>query len=132
MMRREIDIHGVHIVLLSSITEVSERDSDAVVVSGSHGGASVVDYALRYPLRGVFFNDAGVGKDLAGIVSLAALEKHGLPAGAVAHVSARIGDAEDGFRCGWLSHVNSQAQAFGLREKDLLRDAIPRCFGMAN
>lgn len=130
-MRQEIDIRGVHIVLLSSITEVSDHDRDAVIVSGSHGGASVVDYALRYPLRGVFFNDAGVGKELAGIVSLAALEVYGLPAGAVAHVSARIGDAEDGFQCGWLSHLNGPARAFGLRENDLLRDAIPRCFGMA-
>ncbi|KQX19242.1 MULTISPECIES: hypothetical protein [unclassified Sphingomonas] len=128
-MRQEIDFHGVHLVLLSSITEVSACDRDAVVVSGSHGGASVVDYALRYPLRGVFFNDAGVGKDLAGIVSLAVLERHGLAAGAVAHISARIGDAEDGFLCGWLSHVNGPAHACGMRERDLLRDAIPRCFG---
>lgn len=128
-MRQEIDLHGVHIVLLSSITEVRACDRDAVVVSGSHGGASVVDYALRYPLRGVFFNDAGVGKDLAGIVSLAVLERHGLAAGAVAHISARIGDAEDGFLCGWLSHLNGPARASGLREGDLLRDAIPRCFG---
>ena len=36
-------------------------DEGAIVVSGSHGGASSGAYALELPLKCAIFNDAGVG-----------------------------------------------------------------------
>jgi hypothetical protein len=53
--------------LVDSITELSAQDAGCVAVSGSHGGISSVRYALAArPLLSVF-NDAGVGRDSAGI-----------------------------------------------------------------
>ena len=84
------------------------------MVSGSHGGTSSGEFALALPLRLVFFNDAGVGKDEAGIAALAMLQARGVPAVAVAHASARIGDALDAWQHGVISHVNDAAHALGL------------------
>ena len=55
---------------MDSITKVAVGDEDTLVVSGSHGGTSSGEFALDVPLRMAFFNDAGVGKDNAGIAAL--------------------------------------------------------------
>lgn len=47
-------------------------------------------------------------------------------AGAVNHMTARIGDALDAWEHGVLSHVNNSARAKGLREGQPLREAIQR------
>ena len=65
------------LVLLDSITEAGLQHRGAVLVSGSHAGASVVRYALAAQPLLVVFNDAGVGKDHAGIAALATLEAAG-------------------------------------------------------
>lgn len=72
----------------------------------------------------VVFNDAGVGKDEAGIVALQRLQQQGRAAAAVAHTSARIGDALDAWRHGVLSHVNPMAAARGLAPGMAVRDAL--------
>ena len=46
------------------------------VVSGSHGGRYPGYLADRAAVRAVIFNDAGVGREGAGIASLADLERH--------------------------------------------------------
>ena len=119
------------VVLLDSISEVKADDAGAVVVTGSHAGLNVVEYTLRYPLRAAFFNDAGVGKEDAGIASLTILQDRGIPAGAVAHTSARIGDASDTYANGVLSHVNQAAQHLGISVGEKLERAVARCFGTA-
>jgi hypothetical protein len=81
------------VLLLDSITELAEDDAGQIVVSGSHGGRSAGDYAMRWPLALCSLNDAGVGKDRAGIVALDMLASRGTPAVAYGHTSARIGDA---------------------------------------
>lgn len=130
LRRREIALPGgARVVLLDSISTVGTPDAGAVVVSGSHGGESAADYAAAVPLRACFFNDAGVGKDAAGIVALALLEARGVPAGAYGHDSARIGDAEDAWANGALAHLNSSAARLGLRVGDPLAEAIRRVFG---
>jgi hypothetical protein len=116
------------VVLMDSITEMQLDDIDTIVVAGSHAGLSVVEYALRYPLRAVFFNDAGVGKDGAGIAALAILNEKGIPAGAVAHVSARIGDASDTYANGVLSYVNHAAQNLGFKVSEKLDQAVVKYF----
>ena len=95
------------VILVDSITELAAEDAHAVVVSGSHGGVSAGEYALAVPLAAAFFNDAGVGKDAAGIAALEMLQRAGVAAGAVAHTSARIGDAQDTWDNGVVSHVNA-------------------------
>ena len=117
---------------MDSIGEVQAEDAGTVVITGSHAGLNVTEYVLRYPLRAAFFNDAGVGKDDAGIAALAILQDKGIPAGAVAHTSACIGDASDTYTNGVLSHVNQAAQNIGINVEDKLNRAIARCFGDTN
>ncbi len=100
--------------LVDSITELDAADAGCVAVSGSHGGISSARYALAVrPLLSVF-NDAGVGKDAAGIAALDFLQTHQLAACAVAHSSARIGQAHSTLQDGLISHANALAQALGV------------------
>jgi hypothetical protein len=110
--------------LVDSITELSRDDAGSIAVSGSHGGISSARYALAArPLLSVF-NDAGVGKDGAGIAGLALLQSHGLAACTVAHHSARIGVAHSSWLEGVLSHVNAAAYARGLRVGHTCRQTV--------
>jgi hypothetical protein len=115
---------GGRIVLADSITKVDAGDDGAIVVSASHGGVSSGEFALAVPLQAVFFNDAGVGKDSAGIAALAMLEAKHVAGGTVAHGSARIGDAQDTWDFGVISHVNEAARKLGLLPGQRLRDAL--------
>ncbi len=112
------------IVVMDSITMTTREDAGRIVVSASHGGASAAKYALEFPLAGVFFNDAGVGKDNAGIVALSMLDAKNVPAGTVSHNSARIGDVADMWENGVISHVNAAAGASGLKPGDKLSEAV--------
>jgi len=117
--------HG-RVVLMDSITKVTADDNGAFVVSASHGGASSGEFAVQIPLAAVVFNDAGVGKDAAGVVALEMLEQRGIPAATVAHTSARIGDARDTWDNGIISHANNRAIAVGLRPGSKLQEALIR------
>jgi hypothetical protein len=116
------------VVLLDSITWVGACDAGQLVISGSHGGRSAGAYAIEFPLALCCFNDAGVGKDRAGIEALDMLDRRGIPALAVHHTSARIGDACDTWENGIVSHVNARAAALGFAPGLGLRDAIERIF----
>ena len=65
-------------------------------------------------MRAVVLNDAGVGKDLAGIASLADVERQGIAAATVSNMSCRIGDAADMIARGVISHANAPARAAGV------------------
>jgi hypothetical protein len=114
------------VIAIDSITQLAAGDAGAIVVSGSHGGTSSGTFALELPLQLVFFNDAGVGKDGAGIAALAMLQARGVAAAAVAHTSARIGDALDAWQHGVVSHVNAAAVALGVRVNDRVEAAAER------
>jgi len=112
------------VVLVDSITQLSADDAGAVVISGSHGGSSSGEVALQFALAAVLFNDAGVGKDRAGIAALDMLQARGRPAGAIAHTSGRIGDAQDMWEHGVISHANEAAQRVGLVTSVAVRSAV--------
>lgn len=112
------------VVLLDSVTEVTTAHAGCVVVTGSHGGQSAGRYALAVPARLYVFNDAGIGKDEAGITALAMLEAVGQPAVAVTHTSARIGEAADTWTGGVISCTNTMASALGYRAGQSLRAAV--------
>jgi hypothetical protein len=112
---------GAPLVLVDSITEAGPQHRGAVLVTGSHAGLSVVRYTVAaQPLLAVF-NDAGVGKDQAGIAALAALEVAGIAACAVAHSSARIGEAASTFADGRIAHANPAARRLGATPGRLLQ-----------
>jgi len=100
---------------MDSISYLTPEETGACVVSGSHGGLSSARYALTVTLAGVVFNDAGKGKDDAGITGLSLLDTVHMPAIAVAHTSARIGDAADTWDHGIVSAINQAAAARGVR-----------------
>ena len=86
-------------------------------------------FACEHRLGAVFFNDAGVGKENAGIAALDMLEKLGVAGGTVSNDSAKIGDARDHWENGVISHLNEAAKAAGSREGQLLREAISSVYG---
>ena len=101
--------------VVDSITELGPQDAGCLAVSGSHGGISSARYALAArPLLSVF-NDAGVGKDQAGLAALPFLQGHGLAACTVSHASARIGEAASTLADGVISHANPLVHALGAR-----------------
>lgn len=112
------------VVLMDSITKVSPEDEGSVVVCASHGGSSSGEFALEVPLKVVIFNDAGVGRDNAGIAALEMLQSRGVAAATVAHTSGRIGDSLDMWENGVLSHVNAAARAAGLEAGAGVRPAL--------
>ena len=107
-----VQAHPLRVV--DSITQLGATDAGCIAVSGSHGGISSARYAIAArPLLSIF-NDAGVGRDEAGIAALAMLQVEGLAGCTVAHSSARIGDADSTLADGIISHLN--ALALGLHE----------------
>lgn len=116
---------GPTLVGLDSASQIGPEHAGLVVVTGSHGGA-VNGRAVKAPVAAAVFNDAGVGKDRAGIGRLPILDRDGICGLAVAHTSARIGDARDTYERGEISHVNTTAAAFGVRPGMAARDAVQR------
>jgi hypothetical protein len=130
MLRKEvIQGPGGRVILMDTITKVVPADVGAIVVAGSHGGTSSAAFALEVALHLVVFNDAGVGKDNAGIAALAMCQAKGMAAVAVAHASARIGDAQDMWDAGVIAHVNDAARLLGMDAGESLRVALQRLVG---
>lgn len=122
---------GAEPFLLDSIALIGglgERSRDAVIVSGSHGGVSAAEFVVDHPHRPriVFYNDAGIGKDGAGIAGLSMLQAIGVAACAYAHHSARIGEARDGYRHGVISHVNRLAASLGIGAGQRVDEMVQR------
>lgn len=113
---------GIH--LASTVTRLGPECAGAVVVGGSHGGVYAGYLAARARACAVILNDAGIGRDDAGIGCLDYCDALGMAAATVSHVSARIGDAEDALSSGVLSRVNDRARAAGC-------DAGMRCLDAA-
>jgi hypothetical protein len=112
--------------LLDSIALISNEQANAPVVSGSHGGRSAAEFVLALSEKPscVFFNDAGGGKEDAGKVALEMLQSQGIPCACYSHMSARIGDANDGFENGIVSAHNPLANARGIVLNMLVKQAV--------
>jgi hypothetical protein len=103
------------IVTADSITRVGAEAKGAVVVNGSHSGIYATYVAAKLGVAAAIFNDAGVGRDNAGIAGLDYLAQLGVPAAAVGHMTARIGDGADMMARGVITHANPAAAALGCR-----------------
>jgi len=112
----------VDVITANSVTKLETRHRDHVVLGGSHGGVYAGYLAAKAGVRAVVLNDAGVGKDQAGIGSLAYLEALGMAAATVSHASARIGDGEDFLARGVISHLNTIAADLGCAAGQSCRD----------
>ena len=101
------------LMILDSITRMDDSHRGKILVAGSHGGVYAAYLGALGRLRGVVLNDAGVGKDAAGIGGLAYLDEAGIAGATVDYRSARIGDGADMMARGIISHVNDGAAALG-------------------
>jgi len=113
----------VPVLIADSITRVGTGAGGAVVVNGSHGGIYAAYVAAKLRVAAAVFNDAGVGRDQAGIAGLDYLAGLGIPAAAVGHDAARIGDGSDMMARGIITHANPPALALGCRPGMACRDA---------
>ena len=114
------------LLLFDSITEALHSAGGAVIVCGSHGGASSGRYALAARPLAVVFNDAGGGLDGAGYRALAMLQGAGIAACTVGHTTARIGEAASTLATGVISHTNEGARGLGALPGMACREWVER------
>lgn len=119
----------VKIVCADSVTALDDSCRGQVLVGGSHGGIYAGYLAAKAGARAVILHNAGVGKDQAGLGSLAYLDGIGMPAAVLGHMSARIADGQDQLARGVISHVNAAAEALGCRAGESCRDCAERMAG---
>lgn len=112
--------------IVDSATRLAPADRGFVVVCGSHGGIYAAWLAARAGVRAIVLNDAGIGRDRAGVAGLPWLDALGVAACAVDFRSARIGDGADTLECGVLSTVNDTAAALGCTPGRACREAVAR------
>jgi len=99
----------------NSLAEPS--DAGTVLITGSHGGllGGRPESAIRVAALAAVYNDAGIGRDRAGVSRLPALDARGIAGATVAAASARIGDARSTWATGRLSCINALAERCGVR-----------------
>ncbi len=114
------------ILLADTATKLGESANGAVIVTGSHGGRYAAYLTLKAHPRAVIHNDAGVGKDKAGIAVVGIAQMLGIAAATLSHATCRIGDASDMMARGIVSSANAAAAALGVSEGMTCREAATR------
>jgi hypothetical protein len=116
------------LLALDAAPMLQPEDAGAIAVTGSHAALfrGRPDGVIGPQLFAVFFNDAGVGLDGAGVARLPTLDARGMIAGTVAATSAAIGDARSGYEHGVISNLNKTALRAGGKVGELLKDFISR------
>ena len=112
-----VETAGGRIVVMDSMTYVDERNSaDDVLIAASYFGAMpVCHWVLPVRPRGVIAQEAGGGKNMAGLSGLWSLDGHGIPGAATETASCRISDGADMYENGVIAHVNASAQRRGVK-----------------
>ncbi|WP_237213073.1 YunC family protein [Falsiroseomonas oryziterrae] len=113
-------------LVLDSVTHLPADAGGRVALCASHGGIYAAWYAARRGVSAMILHDAGIGRERAGVGGLDWLAARGLPAVAVCHRSARIGDGADMLARGRLSTVNAPAAALGIEVGMPAADALSR------
>jgi hypothetical protein len=103
------------LVCADSVGMIRPEDTGQIVITASHaalpGGRP--DTLIPRGIYAVFFSDAGVGLDGAGIARLPVLDADGIIAGTTSAESAPIGDSRALYEHGVLSHLTSAAVRAG-------------------
>lgn len=115
--------NGPPITGLDAAPMLEDSDTGSIVITGSHAALfrGRADNVVQQELSAIFFNDAGVGLDGAGVSRLPTLDERGIISGAVSATSAPIGNATLIYEQGVLYHLNQKALdaggAIGMRLK---------------
>ena len=115
---------SVAVVIVPSVTKLPVAARGSVLVTGSHGAVYAAYLAAKAGVRASIHNDAGIGRDEAGVGGLAWAEALGMAMAAVSCASARIGDADDMVRRGRISRANALAKACGVAVGQPVADAV--------
>jgi hypothetical protein len=116
----------VKIMTVASCSNVRAEHRAQVVVSGSYGGRYNAFNAAKWPVRAVIMNDAGIGKDNAGIVGLAFLDRIDMAAATADAQTCHIGDGDHMLAHGIISRVNRAAAALGCAPGQSVRTCAER------
>ncbi len=120
----QAQVDGVSITVTDSITFLNGNNAGDIVVCGSHGGLSAGGYAQKHGVKAVFFNDAGIGKNNAGVKSLESLSDAGILACTVDCMSAEIFNGQDVLANGIITVCNQLAKTRNIKEKMTVIEAI--------
>ncbi len=112
------------VVIMDSAAQISQDETGHVVVAGSHGSESAARYVARYVPLGVILNDAGKGKNNAGISGLPVLEAMNILGATIDCMTARIGEGYDNYNSGIISAVNNLAKTVGVQVGMTVIEAI--------
>jgi hypothetical protein len=97
------------IVIADSAAEMGEDSGHDIFVDGSHCGSNVGEMALHAHVLGMIGNDAGLGKNDAGIA-----------------MSAKIGSGDSTYEQGVISAVNEVAKKLGVAVGMSAREAAEK------
>jgi len=113
---------AVKIMTVASCSNARDEHRGHVLVSGSYGGRYNAYNAAKWPVRAVIMNDAGIGKDNAGIVGLEFLDRINMAAATADAQTCHIGDGDHMLAHGVISQVNKTAAALGCKIGQSVRD----------
>ncbi len=103
------------VIIIDSAAQVGPDEAGQVLVVGSHGSELTARYVARYLPFGVILNDAGKGKNNAGISGLSILEAMNILGATIGCMTARIGEGHDNYYSGIISGVNDKAKTAGVQ-----------------
>lgn len=110
------------VIVIDSVTRLGPDAPNSVVLGGSHCGIYSAYLLAMSRVRAAVLNDAGIGRERAGISGLDYLQALGIPAATISHRSARIGDGRDAERRGVISHSNEACLSLGISPGMFARD----------
>jgi uncharacterized protein YunC (DUF1805 family) len=116
------------LIIVDTTSDVHEGNDNDVIVTGSHSGINSGEYLAHNKIKGTIGNDAGIGKENAGIAGLKILEEHGIPAAAVASMSAHIGNGTSTYEQGKISAANETAKKLGIAIGMSAKEAAEKMF----
>lgn len=112
-----------------SLTHFGEPSADVlpgdVCVGASFAGVPTAAVPLRLGVRGWIAHEAGPGRDAAGIGGLALSDRFGVPAAAIATMTARLSDGPSLPR-GTVAHATVAARRLGVAAGQTGEVAAPR------
>jgi len=96
-------------------TAIKDKIPNDVICSGANSSRVFSDGVLRMAAKGAIANDAGIAKNGSAVEGVKLLGEKGVPAAAVATMSARLGEGLSTWNDGVISIVNSVAEARGVK-----------------
>ena len=100
-------------LVTDSVTMLGADARGRAAIAASHGGIYAAYLGAKAGLKAVILSDAGIGRERAGVSGLAYLATMGVPAAAIGHRTARIGDGLSTYRDGMVTAVNETAARCG-------------------